>query len=1053
MIDLDFHTTSNSDTLSDTDFTDDSSPIADSSINLPTVDRSSPSIGDDGLTSRIDRSHRLLSHLPPIEKQQFWEFGEGPREPLALHSIHKAFQRQVMEIPGNTAVSFQGESITYEALDRVSDALAVDLRKQGVQPGDTVPLFLERSVSMVIGILAVLKTGAAYAPQHVGVAPDTQLAYIASTVDAKVILTLEKFSNQSAACTGQPVILIDEYAKIFFEKAYAYSADTGQMRHFGDEDGFDADSVAMLLFTSGTTGTPSGVRVTHRNLCNLFLTSPGNLGIRPGTTVSQILSISFDMAAWEILGCLVNGGTLLIRGKDIASTAAQANVIIATPSVLTRVPLCDCKNIKTVAVAGEPCPRELADEWSSVCQFYNSCGPTETTIVNTMLAHSRESDVLSIGVPTPNNTVYILDDKGVPCRIGETGEMWAGGYAVTAGYLDKPELTAERYRPDPFLGGDARMFNTRDLGRWTRHGTLEHLGRTDDQVKIRGFRVELDSVSNALEAQPLCTRAAVMKLDDRTLIAFVSPMGVDVDAAKKAVGEALPYYCVPEEIHVLPDLPLTSRGKIDKRLLMDAASYHRCHVDTSIVAEDDEISESRSRRLNKHAQRSDKLIEQYKQQLVPDMPRTIAAKLTHHRFYHYWRLLALVAFVNVIFLINNVAAGDLLTVSVASASTLTNLAIINLTVAILIRQQYVVNVLFKIATSAPLSMPLGFRQLMGKVYHFGGIHVGGALFGTLWMFAAVAMMFLVAFSGTAGAKPSGMTLLAATQLVLSLMLLLIMAKPSIRQKFHNSFEVVHRFGGWFSLAMFWVVALSFVNDTHTDASLLNALVKSPVFWSILLVTFSIALPWMRLRRVPVRFERPSDHVVLANFDYGVTPFAGSSTTISRSPLTEWHSFANVPAPGQSGYRLTISRAGDWTGRLIDDLPSHVWVKGIPTAGVGNVDQLFRRVVWIATGSGIGPTLPHLLSGEVPAHLVWSTRNPRKTYGDELVDEIVNVEPNAVIWDTDEMGRPDLVQMAYAAVNNFKAEAVIVIANEKLTRLVVHNMEARGIPAYGAIWDS
>jgi ferredoxin-NADP reductase len=139
--------------------------------------------------------------------------------------------------------------------------------------------------------------------------------------------------------------------------------------------------------------------------------------------------------------------------------------------------------------------------------------------------------------------------------------------------------------------------------------------------------------------------------------------------------------------------------------------------------------------------------------------------------------------------------------------------------------------------------------------------------------------------------------------------------------------------------------------------------------------------------------------------------------------------------------------------LIDDLPSHVWVKGIPTAGVGNVDQLFRRVVWIATGSGIGPTLPHLLSGEVPAHLVWSTRNPRKTYGDELVDEIVNVEPNAVIWDTDEMGRPDLVQMAYAAVNNFKAEAVIVIANEKLTRLVVHNMEARGIPAYGAIWDS
>ena len=131
----------------------------------------------------------------------------------------------------------------------------------------------------------------------------------------------------------------------------------------------------------------------------------------------------------------------------------------------------------------------------------------------------------------------------------------------------------------------------------------------------------------------------------------------------------------------------------------------------------------------------------------------------------------------------------------------------------------------------------------------------------------------------------------------------------------------------------------------------------------------------------------------------------------------------------------------------------MWVKGIPTAGVGNVDQLFKRVVWVATGSGIGPTLPHLLAQEVPAHLVWSTRNARKTYGDALVDEILEVEPNALIWDTDERGRPDLIKLAYAAVQAFEAEAVIVIANEKLTRMVVHGMESRGIPAYGAIWDS
>jgi len=236
-------------------------------------------------------------------------------------------------------------------------------------------------------------------------------------------------------------------------------------------------------------------------------------------------------------------------------------------------------------------------------------------------------------------------------------------------------------------------------------------------------------------------------------------------------------------------------------------------------------------------------------------------------------------------------------------------------------------------------------------------------------------------------------------------------------------------------------------------SLSGALINSPGFWLLLLVTISIALPWLRLKKVPVKITRPSSHVALAQFNYGVTPFAGSSTALSRSPLLEWHSFANVPAPGEDGFRLTISRAGDWTGRLIDDMPAHVWVKGIPTAGVGNVDRLFKRVVWVATGSGIGPCLPHLLSQEVPARLVWSTRTPRETYGDELVDEILSVQPQAVIWDTNINGRPDLVKLVYEAVAAFNAEAVIVISNKKLTWQVVYGMESRGIPAYGAIRDS
>lgn len=220
-----------------------------------------------------------------------------------------------------------------------------------------------------------------------------------------------------------------------------------------------------------------------------------------------------------------------------------------------------------------------------------------------------------------------------------------------------------------------------------------------------------------------------------------------------------------------------------------------------------------------------------------------------------------------------------------------------------------------------------------------------------------------------------------------------------------------------------------------------------------LVTFSVALPWLRLRKVAVRLERPSSHVVLARFDHGETPFAGSSTAISRSPLREWHSFANVPAPGEPGFRLTISRAGDWTGAFIDDLPAKVWVKGITTAGVANIETLFTKVVYVATGSGIGPCLPHLLAAEVPSRLVWATRDPRTTYGDALVDEILAVQPHALVWDTSRRGKPDMVRLAYEAYRDFGAEAVICISNKRLTWQVVHGLERRGIPAYGAIWDS
>ena len=429
-------------------------------------------------------------------------------------------------------------------------------------------------------------------------------------------------------------------------------------------------------------------------------------------------------------------------------------------------------------------------------------------------------------------------------------------------------------------------------------------------------------------------------------------------------------------------------------------------------------------------------------------PQSLWQRMWKHRtMMPYHRLIGLVVVVNLVYLWLGLRNGS----GRLDLATLSNFVITNFFVAIIIRQQYIINLLFKLATSAPTSWPLSIRWLLGKVYHFGGLHVGGALMGTIWFAIFVGSLTYRWANRLPGASVS---LIVITYTLLAILLLMIgMALPQIRVRYHNQFELMHRFGGWTALLLFWAQTFLFISSQRGEVNFATALVAAPGFWLLLFITISIILPWLRLKKVAVKIENPSSHVVLVRFNHGVTPFAGSSTTVSRSPLIEWHSFANVPSPNEEGFRLTISRAGDWTGQFIDDLPSHVWVKGIPTAGVGNIDKLFKRVVWIATGSGIGPTLPHLLAQEVPAQLVWSTRSPRETYGDALVDEILAVQPDALIWDTNKNGRPDLVKLAYQAYQEFDAEAVIVISNKKLTWQVVTGIESRGIPAYGAIWDS
>ncbi len=513
-------------------------------------------------------SREAMQGLSFIDRILFERFGQGPAVAPPYACMHHAFEAHVANQPGATAVQHLGAAISYRDLDRQANRLAVQLAQHGVKTGDNVALFLQRSIPMVVGIMAALKVGASYVPQHIGVAPEAHLKYVLDIAEIDVILTLSELQHLLPAEHDRITIAIDDMMKIPFDDADAF------VEPVVPEIPISPDNTCYIIFTSGTTGNPNGVQVTHGNVANLLLTEPGNLGIRPGMKVGQILNIAFDMAAWEILGALSNGATLVIRSRDFMEVVSQVDVVISTPSILSTFDAEKARNVKVVAVAGEPCPRPLADKWSSFCSFYNSCGPTEVTIVNTAELHYPWKEGLTIGKPTPNNTVYILNEDLQPCAIGEIGEMWAGGDCVSAGYIGNEQLTNERYLPDPFLGNGRLMFRTRDLGRWTQDGELEHYGRTDDQVKVRGFRVELDSVSAALESVPNCKRAVALKLDNRHLVGFVSPKTVDTDEAKEAVATTLPYYATPKFVIAMDELPMTSRGKIDKRTLMKIAIEH-----------------------------------------------------------------------------------------------------------------------------------------------------------------------------------------------------------------------------------------------------------------------------------------------------------------------------------------------------------------------------------------------------------------------------------------------------------------------------------------------
>ncbi|ORY59066.1 uncharacterized protein BCR38DRAFT_468373 [Pseudomassariella vexata] len=1032
-------------------------------------------------------SFQSIQALSPGDQILFNRFGRGQTYPLAYDTVTAAFDAIVESYPYSTAVrecyGFE-RTITYAELDWRSNIIANHLiGDHGLQPGQRVVCVYSRCIEMCAFIFGVMKAGGQYVPIDGAVMVEESLEHVIRDSEAPIVLCLsnfrEKVERSLPESSQARIVALDTVDPIWKKgDTRAPSVD------IGPEDG------AYVIYTSGTTGKPKGVDVKHEGTCNTLLNEPSKLGITVGTNVACVLMLGFDMCAWEILGTLMNGGTLNLRGpsrpggdREVWNTClSRVDVVITTPSGAQKyLPRqAEYPNVKTIAVGGEPCPLSLADEWAPHINFWNVCGPTEISILNTAHLH-KVGTKLAIGKPNPNTNVYILDEEQNPVKIGEPGLMWVGGLGVSRGYLNSPKLTEERYKVDKFANDGRMMFNTGDLGRWLDNGTLEHLGRKDDQVKIKGCRVELDGVSSSIEKFPSVDKACALKIGEE-LWAFYSASGaVNETALQKHLATCLNHYARPSKLINMVVVPLTPGGKIDKKALKalaeekleasrqlteKAASEKRL---TNIVVSEKPMPVQTPPQYSKenelpgmnHFDITEKGLKDDtsstnelmdgKEIELPQKKGWHGQRWLRHKGLNAYRKLFIFVFMINVFAFIGMIYG---TVGGLPIDGLATAVAANLLASVAFRQDHVVNTVFWLATRWPTSAPLWIRRHFARCYHMGGIHSAGAVSATIWwiIFAVQSTMYFVNGSQI---YPINAATVALTFVVLALFLaILVMSYPSIRMKMHDQFEWTHRFAGWTALVMVWahiVVSTASISQA-SDQPLSLALSQSPAMWLVVFITLSIALPWMRLRQVNVIPEPLSNHAVRLHFDF-CTPPPGRGIRITDSPLREWHAFATITEPGKAGFSIIVSRAGDWTGRIIENPPTKIWTRGSPASGVLRVAPLFKKIVLVATGSGIGPCMPVIMAGKVSCCVFWSTPNPEKTYGEIILKAVQATDAGSVIWNTRTQGRPNMALEAYKMYKESGAECVCVISNKVVTTKLIYDLETRGVPAFGPIWDS
>jgi amino acid adenylation domain-containing protein len=491
--------------------------------------------------------------------------------------LHQLISDVAAKYPNNTAVKFGERFLSYRELDRSSNRLASLLKNNQVQKGDLVALAMERSAEMLIALLAILKAGAAYLPIDPEY-PVERVKYILNDASAKVLITSNAYKNYFE--TDAQELLIEDALKVSSE----YPGEALDVEVHGAD-------LAYVLYTSGSTGHPKGVQIAHYNLVNFLVSMQKEPGIKPDDKLLAVTTVSFDIAGLELYLPLITGACVVITDADSAKDGRALLQIIrqekitmmqATPytwKIMLESGWSDKLPLK-ILCGGEALSKDLAlkllDKGS---ELWNMYGPTETTIWSSLKQVTPADSIITIGKPIANTQIYILDEALKPVPPGATGEIYIGGDGVAPGYLNRAELTRERFLIDNFATtASGRIYRTGDLGRFLSNGEVQCLGRTDHQIKIRGYRIETEEVSFHVNRLKNIKDSVVVARTDPSgnanLVAYIitrqkvtADMGLQIKDWRDELKKILLDYMVPQYVVILDEFPLTPNGKIDTNAL------------------------------------------------------------------------------------------------------------------------------------------------------------------------------------------------------------------------------------------------------------------------------------------------------------------------------------------------------------------------------------------------------------------------------------------------------------------------------------------------------